>query len=139
MACVAAAPTCAQQAQKPRAASVPPQATNAAPPAGLEAPAPPYEPQLQRLSELLGALSYLRDLCGSGDGASVRARMSALLDAEASAGPRRDRIAGYFNRGFREYELLHRTCTPVSREAMRRAGDEAGRLAREIGNRFGGS
>lgn len=127
-------PALAQQAQKPREASPP-----VAGPPSLELAAPPYEAQLVRLAELLGTLAYLRDLCGTGDGAAVRTRMAALLDAEAATGPRRERIAGFFNRGFREYELLHRTCTPVSREAMRRAGEEAGHLAHDVGHRFGGS
>ena len=113
-------------------------ATAPAAPAAAE-PAPPYEVPLLRLAEVLGTLSYMRDLCGFGDGAEFRARMSTLLDSEASGGARRDRIAGYFNRGFREYEALHRTCTPVSREVTMRAMEEGGRLAREIGSRFGGS
>ena len=38
-------------------------------PAPIVAP-PPYEPQLLRLAEIIGALAYLRDLCGDGDGDS---------------------------------------------------------------------
>lgn len=109
------------------------------PPQPLNSGAPPYETPLLRLSELLGTLSYLRDLCGFADGAEFRARMATLLNSEAASGPRRDRIAGYFNRGFREYELLHRTCTPVSREVVRRAMAEAGTLARDIASRYGGT
>ena len=40
--------------------------SRATPPPAAEGPPPPYEPQLLRLSEILGALSYLRDLCGAG-------------------------------------------------------------------------
>lgn len=108
-------------------------------PSALDAGAPPYETPLLRLSELLGTLAYMRDLCGFADGAQFRERMATLLDSEAASGPRRERIAGYFNRGFREYELLHRTCTPVSREIVRRAMGEAGTLARDIGHRYGGT
>ena len=124
------------EAQTPR---VRPDAPPPAPPTPLDTGAPPYEAPLQRLAELLGTLSYLRDLCGYGDGNEFRARMSTLLDAEAASGPRRERIAGYFNRGWREYELLHRTCTPVSRTVVERSMDEAGRLARELSSRFGGT
>lgn len=108
-------------------------------PAALDTGAPPYETPLLRLSELLGTLAYLRDLCGFADGAKFRESMATLLDSEAASGPRRERIAGYFNRGFREYELLHRTCTPVSREIVRRAMGEAGTLARDIDHRYGGT
>ena len=124
----------AGQSTRPKPEALPPAA-----PAPLESGAPPYEVPLQRLAELLGTLSYLRDLCGNADGSEFRARMSTLLDAEAAVGPRRERIAGYFNRGWREYELLHRTCTPVSRLVVQRSMDEAGRLARELGSRFGGT
>lgn len=117
----------------PPAAAPPP-----APPV-LEGPPPPYEAQLLRLSELLGALAYLRDLCGHNDGEEYRARMTGLLDAEAATGARRDRIAGSFNRGWREYEVMHRACTPVSREVVRRAMEEGAALAREIGHKFGAS
>lgn len=127
----------AGHAQGARAKPEPPKAPQA--PASLDAAAPPYETPLLRLSELLGTLTYLRDLCGYADGGEFRARMGALLDTETAAGPRRDRIAGYFNRGFQEYELLHRTCTPVSREIVRRAMAEAGSLAHDIGNRYGGT
>jgi uncharacterized protein (TIGR02301 family) len=109
------------------------------PPAPLDPGAPPYETQLLRLSELLGSLTYLRDLCGFGDGADYRAKMAALLDAEAAPGPRRERIAGSFNRGYRSYETLHRTCTPASRLVVQRAMGESAALAREISNRFGNS
>ena len=40
-----------------------------------EAPPPPYEPQLLRLSEILGALSWLREICGDKDGEQWRASM----------------------------------------------------------------
>ena len=127
----------ASHAQSARPKPEPPKAPPA--PVSLESAAPPYETPLLRLSELLGALTYLRDLCGHGDGGEFRARMAALIDSETAAGTRRDRIAGYFNRGFQEYELLHRTCTPVSREIVRRAMTEAGSLAHDIGNRYGGT
>ncbi len=42
-----------------------------------------FETELQRLSEILGALHYLRGLCGSKDGQKWRNEMRALLDAEA--------------------------------------------------------
>src|SRR6266542_3498208 len=43
----------------------------------------PYESDLQRLSEILGALHYLRDICGAREGQIWRNEMQALLDAEA--------------------------------------------------------
>ena len=103
-----------------------------------EAPPPPYEPQLLRLSEILGALAWLREVCGDKDGDQWRASMRSLMEAEAQTEPRRERLAGAYNRGFRSYETLYRSCTPNARTIIERFLDEGGRLAGDITGRFGG-
>jgi uncharacterized protein (TIGR02301 family) len=111
-------------------------------PGGPETPAenaPPYETQLLRLSEIMGALAYLRDLCGDGDGGEYRARMATLLDAEAGAQERREKLAGAYNRGFRGYETTYRVCTPNARATIGRFVEEGGRIARDISYRYGGT
>jgi uncharacterized protein (TIGR02301 family) len=115
--------------------SAPPPKTAAPAPAAAPEP-PPYEPQLLRLSELMGALSYLRDLCGLGDGAKFRAEMTALLESDPEISARRDVLAGAFNRGFRDYELTYRTCTPIADAIVTRFLDESSRLAAEVANRY---
>jgi uncharacterized protein (TIGR02301 family) len=105
--------------------------------AGPDAPPPPYEPQMIRLTEVLGALSFLRDLCGAGDGDDWRTKMTALLDAEAPSGARRERLVASFNRGFRGYELTYRSCTPNAKIAIARYLDEASRISNDITYRFG--
>ena len=102
------------------------------------APAPPYEPQLLRLSELMGALSYLRDLCKAGDGAEFRGKMAKLLDAEGAAKERKELLAGAFNRGFNDYRLTYRTCTASAEEIIAHFLDESGRIARDVASRYGG-
>ena len=114
----------------------PPQGPSPAP--TQEAPPPPYEPQLLRLSEILGALSWLREICGDKDGEQWRASMRALMEAEAPTEIRRQRLAGAFNRGFSNYETLHRTCTPNAEIIIERFLEEGGKLANEVTNRFGG-
>ena len=47
--------------------------------------AAPFDGDLQRLSEILGALHYLRTLCGANEGQKWRNQMEALVDAEAPA------------------------------------------------------
>jgi uncharacterized protein (TIGR02301 family) len=103
----------------------------------VEAPPPPYEGQMLRLAEVLGALSYLRDLCGRKDGEDWREKMSALLDAEAPDGSRRETLTGAFNRGFRGFELTYRVCTPNAEVVTARYLDEAGRISRDITYRYG--
>ena len=101
--------------------------------------APLYENQLLRLSEIMGALAYLRDLCGDGDGAEYRARMATLLDAEGTTPDRRERLAGAYNRGYRGYETTYGQCTANARAAIARFVAEGGRLSRDISDRYGGA
>jgi uncharacterized protein (TIGR02301 family) len=130
-----ASPLAAQQPARP-SQSPPTQSPAPAPPA--EPPPPPYEPQLLRLAEILGALSYLRDLCGEKDGDKWRENMRALMEAEAKTQARKERLAGAFNRGFRGYEVLHRSCTSNAQVIIERMLDEGTKLSDDVANRFGG-
>ena len=100
---------------------------------------PPYEPQLERLSEMLGTLTYLRSLCGKGDAAEWRKRMLILLDAEAKGESRRDRLAGAYNRGFHGYQATYHTCTPSADLVITRFLAESDRMARDLTARFSGT
>jgi uncharacterized protein (TIGR02301 family) len=96
----------------------------------------PYETELLRLSEILGALHYLRDVCGAREGQAWRNEMQALLDAEAPAGERRDKLTASFNRGYRGFQQTYRTCTPAADYAIRRYLEEGSRIARDITARY---
>ena len=74
----------------------------------------PYDGDLQRLAEILGALHYLRGICGANEGQKWRNEMQALLDAEAPSGDRRNRLQVRFNRGYRGFQQTYRTCTPAA-------------------------
>ena len=100
---------------------------------------PPYESQLERLAELMGTLAYMSDLCGRKDGDGWRARMNALLDAEAHTPRRRERLAGAYNRGFTGYEATYRRCTPPAKVVIARSLAEGDSLARELATRFVGN
>lgn len=91
---------------------------------------------LQRLSEILGALHYLRGVCASNEGAKWRNEMQALLDAEAPSGDRRTRLATAFNRGYRGFQQTYRSCTPAAGLAIRRYLEEGAKLAREVTARY---
>jgi uncharacterized protein (TIGR02301 family) len=142
---VAVAPLAAQtqtaQPAKPAAPAakpVTPTSPAATPtPAQPDAP-PPYEAQLLRLAEIIGALAYLRDLCGDGDGASFRAKFADLVGAEGTTDARKEALAGAFNRGFRDYEMTYRACAPTAHEIVARFLDEASRIARDVANRYSG-
>lgn len=132
---VALSPSChAQGAAKPAAQA--PAETQTQP---AEPPAAPYEPQLLRLSEILGALAYLRELCGSPeDGGELRKHMAALLEAEAATPLRRARFAGAYNKGFRGFELTYRACTPNAELVVERYLAEGAQIVRDVASRFGG-
>ena len=96
----------------------------------------PYESDLQRLSEILGALHYLRDICGAREGMIWRNEMQALVDAEAPSGERRERLIASFNRGYRGFQQTYRTCTPAADYAIRRYLEEGSKIARDITARY---
>ena len=96
----------------------------------------PYENDLQRLSEIMGALHYLRDICGAREGQVWRNEMQALVDAEAPSGERRERLIAAFNRGYRGFQQTYRTCTPAADYAIRRYLEEGSKIARDITARY---
>lgn len=98
--------------------------------------AAPYDSDLQRLSELLGSLYYLRGICGSKEGQKWRAEMQALVDAEAPTGERRNRMLVSFNNGYRVFQQTYRTCTPAANVAIRRYLLEGAKISREITARY---
>ena len=97
--------------------------------APLHAQTPAFDANLQRLSEILGALHYLRAICGANEGAKWRSEMQALLDAEAPSGDRRTRMMASFNRGYRGFQQSYRTCTPSADLVIRRYLEEGSKIA----------
>ena len=118
------------------AASPPPQPPAA--PAQPIAPPQPYDAQLLRLSEILGALSYLTSICEPAQKDPFRGQMQALLDAEAPGPPRRDEYAGAFNRGYRGLAATYSRCTDNARALITRFRDEGVAITRQVRSLYGG-
>ena len=97
----------------------------------------PYDAQMLRLSEILGALHYLRQLCDSAEGGLWRAQMEGLLDSEQPDEVRRARMVDRFNRGYESFRAVYRTCTPSAVLAVDRYVDEGARIAADIVARYG--
>jgi uncharacterized protein (TIGR02301 family) len=95
-----------------------------------------FEAELQRLSEILGALHYLRGLCGAKDGQKWRNEMRALIEAEAPAAERKTKLMASFNRGYSGFQQSYRTCTDAADIAIRRYLDEGAKISREITARY---
>ena len=98
---------------------------------------PPYEAQLLRLSEILGAIHYLRRLCDSDEGGLWRNQMQALIDAEAPNPIRRARIVDRFNHGYESFRSVYRTCTPAATAAIDRYLAEGAKISRDVTARYG--
>ena len=95
-----------------------------------------FETELERLSEILGALHYLRPLCGVNEGPKWRNEMRALLDAEAQAPERRTKLMASFNRGYNGFQQTYRSCTEAADLAIRRYLDEGTKISCEITARY---
>ena len=108
----------------------------AASPARAEVAAAPFDGSLQRLAEILGALHYLRNICGANEGLKWRNEMQSLVDAETPGGDRRARMIASFNRGYRGYQQTYRSCTPAADLVIRRYLEEGSKIAREMTARY---
>jgi uncharacterized protein (TIGR02301 family) len=135
------APLAAQQPQQRPAAPRPtaqPAAPAPTPPPAPEPAPTAYEPDLLKMSEVMGALAFLRELCQNADGPAWRQKMTELLAAEGTTQGRRERLAGAYNTGFRSYALTYRQCTAAAEEAAGRLAADGERLSRLLAGRFGG-
>ena len=124
-----------QQRRAPAASQVSPATV---PEPAPEAPPPTYEPELLRLAELLGSLSYLTKLCGTKDSDNWQIQMEQLLDAEAPTKSRKERLAGAYNRGYLGYQPAHRSCSEGSRSAIERFLEQGQKITSDLSRRYGG-
>ncbi|MTI05198.1 TIGR02301 family protein [Roseibium denhamense] len=99
--------------------------------------APPYEQQLMRLSEIFGALHFLRPVCGERDVPSWRDQMEDFLDAETLDENRRRRFIERFNQGYRGFSAVYRDCTTAARLAMEQYLVEGERIITDVTSRYG--
>ena len=96
---------------------------------------PPYEPQMERLAEIMGSLYFLNPLCKPG-GSDWRSELSQLVQSDQPDDDRQQRLFGAFNAGYAAYSRLYRTCTPSASEALARLLIEAEATARDIHARY---
>lgn len=104
----------------------------AAPPVSAQAQASldnrPYDAQLLRLSEILGAIHYLRELCGAEEGQLWREQMREILRSEGSTAIRRAKLVQSFNKGYRGYRRTYRDCNDSAKVAIERFMEEGADL-----------
>jgi len=98
---------------------------------------PAYEDQMMRLSEILGALHYLRELCRAKEGQIWRDQMTKLIVAEGPSEARKARMIANFNKGFRGFREIYRECTPTAVVAANRYVKQGVKISAEIPDRYG--
>lgn len=89
----------------------------------------PYDDKLLRLSEILGAVHYLRELCGAREGQTWRQQMRRIIELEGNTAIRRAKLVQGFNKGYRGYRRTYRTCTEPAMTAIDRFMNEGAALA----------
>jgi uncharacterized protein (TIGR02301 family) len=98
---------------------------------------PAYEPDLLRLSEILGSVQFLRELCGTNEGTLWRDQMQGLIDSTQPDPLEKARLIDRYNRGYDSYRSVYRVCTGAARVAADRYLAEGAKIAAEIAARFG--
>ena len=94
--------------------------------------AKPYDEKLLRLSEILGAVHFLRELCGADEGQRWRQQMAELVEADGATGVRRVRLTNSFNKGYRSYRRTYQGCTSAARDQTARFLTEGAELAKSL-------
>jgi uncharacterized protein (TIGR02301 family) len=114
--------------QVPPSSGQPPAAPKLKQPA-VDPDARAYDAQIYRLSEILGALHYLRALCGADEGQLWRGQMRDLVNAEGTSALRRARLIDSFNKGYRDYARTYRTCTKPALVTINQFMDQSTSIA----------
>jgi hypothetical protein len=77
----------------------------------------------------LGAVHYLRELCGAQEGQLWRDQMREIVKNEGSTAVRRAKLVNSFNDGYRGYRRTYRTCTSSATLAITRFSAEGAQIA----------
>jgi uncharacterized protein (TIGR02301 family) len=99
--------------------------------------APPYDKEMHRLAEILGAVHYLRELCDADEGQTWRSMMQQLIDAENPTPDRRSKLIDSFNRGYRGFEQTYNACTETAVWVIDTYMAEGADIAQRIATRYG--
>ncbi|MFA5900409.1 MAG: TIGR02301 family protein [Hyphomicrobium sp.] len=98
-------------------------------PARAASDSKPYDDRLMRLSEILGAVHYLRELCGSDEGQLWRDRMNELIQSEGTSALRKAKLTRSFNKGYQSYSRTYNTCSPSAQNVINRFVTEGASIA----------
>lgn len=117
----------------------------ATPPAArLQDETPPYEGDILKLSELMGSVAFLADLCPdmhdpAQNGEMWRQKAQSLLDTQAKSDILKALMAGAYNRGYQDYEVNYNACTDVARTGFSRDLSAINHLASALTRKYSGN
>ena len=97
---------------------------------------PPFEDDLLRLAEIIGALEYLHPLCARQKAGVWKVEMANLLDSVGADPARRARHIAHYNQAYARFTQLHRSCTEVTTKIVDIYEKEAIVLTRQMANEF---
>lgn len=89
----------------------------------------PYDDKLNRLAEVLGAVHFLRELCGANEGQTWRERMRELIDTDKGSALRRVKLTKSFNHGYRSYRRTYQTCSTPAQATLTKFMTEGAELS----------
>src|SRR5262245_38660709 len=92
----------------------------------------PYDGKLLRLAAIIGAIQYLRELCGAREGQLWRDQMKDILKNEGTTAVRRAKLVSSFNDGYRGYRRTYRSCTESATLATVRFSTEGASIAASL-------
>jgi len=107
-------------------------------PAEAKATVKPFDARLLRLSEILGAVHHLREICSANEGQLWRDQMTAIMKAEQPPALLRGRMVVAFNSSYRSYQRTYGTCTPSAKTATTRFFSEGMAITRGLAEEFRG-
>ena len=93
---------------------------------------------LIRLSEILGAVHHLREVCNAHEGQLWRMKMQELLKLEKPSGDVKEVMVAHFNRTYHQHRLAYPRCTGQARTDVTRFLDEGAALADRLAARTRG-
>lgn len=96
---------------------------------------PAYQPQMERLAEIMGALYHLDDLCLR-SGVDWRGQLADLMDLDEVDDDRRARLAGAFNDNYADFQQSHSRCTDSASLLTSRFLDEGAKISYDIHIRY---
>lgn len=96
---------------------------------------PAYQPEMERLAEIMGALYHLDDLCLR-SGVDWRLQLAELMDLDEVDDDRRERLAGAFNANYADFQQTHSRCTDSATLLTSRFLEEGAKISYDIHIRY---